>query len=72
MAGGIGAEVAATVAERALEDLLAPVKRVGAKPVPIPSGPLRQHALPAPEDVAAAVRAACRARGTSDAGRASR
>lgn len=30
---GIGAEVAAIAAERALEDLLAPVKRVGTKPV---------------------------------------
>lgn len=53
---GIGAEVAAVVAERALEDLLAPVQRVGTKPVPVPSGAVRKHALPTAEDVVAAAR----------------
>ena len=53
---GIGAEVAAVVAEHAMEDLLAPVKRVGAKPVPVPSGAVRKHALPTVEDVVAAAR----------------
>ena len=53
---GIGAEVAAIAAERALEDLLAPVKRVGTKPVPVPSGAVRRHALPAAEDVVVAAR----------------
>lgn len=53
---GIGAEVAAVVAERALEDLLAPVKRVGTKPVPVPSGALRKLALPTAEEVVAAAR----------------
>jgi len=53
---GIGAEVAAVVAERALEDLLAPVKRVGTKPVPVPSGAIRKHALPTAEDVVVAAR----------------
>jgi pyruvate dehydrogenase E1 component beta subunit len=53
---GIGAEVAAIAAERALEDLLAPVKRVGTKPVPVPSGAVRKHALPTAEDVVAAAR----------------
>src|SRR5215207_1261043 len=53
---GIGAEVAAIAAERALEDLLAPVKRVGTKPVPVPSGAVRKHALPTAEDVVAATR----------------
>lgn len=53
---GIGAEVAAVVAERALEDLLAPVKRVGTKPLPVPSGALRKLALPTAEDVVAAAR----------------
>ena len=54
--GGFGAEVAATVAERALADLVAPVARVGALPVPIPSGALRPLALPAAGDVVRAVR----------------
>ena len=53
---GIGAEVAAVVAERALEDVLAPVKRVGTKPVPVPSGAVRKHALPTAEDVVHAAR----------------
>jgi pyruvate/2-oxoglutarate/acetoin dehydrogenase E1 component len=53
---GIGAEVAAICAERALEDLLAPVKRVGTKPVPVPSGAVRRHALPTPEDLVVAAR----------------
>jgi pyruvate/2-oxoglutarate/acetoin dehydrogenase E1 component len=53
---GIGAEVAAVVAEHAMEDLLAPVKRVGTKPVPVPSGAVRKHALPTVEDVVAAAR----------------
>lgn len=53
---GIGAEVAAIAAERALEDLLAPVKRVGTKPVPVPSGAVRKHALPTADDVVAAAK----------------
>jgi pyruvate/2-oxoglutarate/acetoin dehydrogenase E1 component len=53
---GIGAEVAAIAAERALEDLLAPVKRVGTKPLPVPSGALRRHALPTPDEVVVAAR----------------
>jgi acetoin:2,6-dichlorophenolindophenol oxidoreductase subunit beta len=56
VAGGFGAEVAATVAEHALAALRAPVARVGAAPVPIPSGPLRAHALPSVADVVAAIR----------------
>lgn len=51
---GIGAEVAAVVAERAMEDLLAPVKRVGTKPAPVPSGAVRKYALPTAEDVISA------------------
>ncbi len=50
--GGFGAEVAATVAERSLDDLIAPVGRVGAVAVPIPSGPLRQLVLPSHVTVA--------------------
>lgn len=55
VAGGIGAEIVATVAERAARDLRAPVVRIGAAPVPIPSGPLRKHALPMTEDVRRAI-----------------
>lgn len=53
---GFGAEVVATVAERCLGDLLAPPVRVGAAPVPIPSGLLRAHALPNADAIVAAVR----------------
>ena len=53
---GIGAEVAAIAAERALEDLLAPVKRVGTRPVPVPSGAVRKHALPTADDIVTAAR----------------
>jgi pyruvate dehydrogenase E1 component beta subunit len=55
---GFGSEIAATVAEHVARDLVGPVVRVGALPVPVPSGPLRQHALPNAEWVAWAVRKA--------------
>jgi pyruvate/2-oxoglutarate/acetoin dehydrogenase E1 component len=54
--GGFGAEIAATVAEHALGYLDAKILRVGAKPVPIPSGPLRRYALPDRNEIAAVVR----------------
>ena len=54
--GGIGAEIVAVVAEQALSSLRAPVVRLGAAPVPIPSGPLRAHALPSVGAVEAALR----------------
>jgi pyruvate/2-oxoglutarate/acetoin dehydrogenase E1 component len=56
VAGGFGAEVAAAVAEENPGNLAAPVARVGARPVPIPSGPLREHALPNALQIAEAVR----------------
>jgi pyruvate dehydrogenase E1 component beta subunit len=59
VSGGLGAEIAAVVAERALDALRAPPVRVGAAPVPIPSGTLRAHALPNAARIAAAVRQAC-------------
>jgi acetoin:2,6-dichlorophenolindophenol oxidoreductase subunit beta len=55
--GGFGAEVVATVAEHAAGSLVAPVRRVGAAAVPIPSGPLRPLVLPNAERIAAAIRA---------------
>ncbi|MDQ3792351.1 MAG: alpha-ketoacid dehydrogenase subunit beta [Actinomycetota bacterium] len=54
--GGFGAEVVAAVAEEAPQSLDAPVARVGARPVPIPSGPLRRDVLPGSDQIAEAVR----------------
>jgi pyruvate dehydrogenase E1 component beta subunit len=55
--GGFGAEVTATVAEHLSSlDLHAPVVRVGAKPVPIPSGSLRPRALPSAAQLTEAIR----------------
>jgi pyruvate dehydrogenase E1 component beta subunit len=55
--GGLGAEVAAAIAEEAFWDLDAPVGRVATLEVPIPYAiHLEQAALPQPDDVVAAVR----------------
>src|SRR5262245_4070590 len=57
--GSFGAEVAATVAGSSPRiELLAPITRIGASPVPIPSGLLRARALPTSVQIVAAVRAA--------------
>ena len=49
---GIGAELAALIAEEAFEDLDAPVRRLTAPDVPIPfSPPLEQRVLPGLEDM---------------------
>jgi pyruvate/2-oxoglutarate/acetoin dehydrogenase E1 component len=54
---GIGAEVAALIAEEAFEDLDAPVRRLTAPNVPIPfSPPLEQHVLPGLADMEEACR----------------
>ena len=56
--GGFGAEVAATIAERAFDHLDAPVARVGSLDVPVPfSPPLEEFVLPSADRVVAAVRA---------------
>ena len=53
----VASEVAAVVAENAIEYLDAPIKRVGALDVPSPFAPnLENFVLPNPEKVAAAVR----------------
>jgi len=57
--GGLGAEVAAVVAEACPEALRAPVVRVGTAAVPTPSGKVRAHALPNAEQIVKAVRNAC-------------
>ena len=55
--GGVGAEVAACVAELALEYLDGPIVRVGLPDVPVPSSPdLEQMVLPNAADVVAAVK----------------
>jgi pyruvate/2-oxoglutarate/acetoin dehydrogenase E1 component len=55
--GGFGAEIAATIAEDAFEDLDAPVKRIAAPDAPVPfSPPLEKAFIPQIEDVAAGLR----------------
>jgi 2-oxoisovalerate dehydrogenase E1 component beta subunit len=54
---GFGAEIAATIAEDAFEDLDAPVKRIAAPDAPVPfSPPLEKAFIPQVEDVAAGLR----------------
>ncbi|MFQ5665247.1 MAG: alpha-ketoacid dehydrogenase subunit beta [Candidatus Binatia bacterium] len=54
--GGIGAEIAARVAERAYEYLDAPIRRIAAADTPIPfSQPLEQAALPQLDDIVGTV-----------------
>jgi pyruvate dehydrogenase E1 component beta subunit len=54
--GGVGAEIAARVAEECPQLLRAPVVRVGTVAVPTPSGKVRPYALPNVERIIAAVR----------------
>jgi 2-oxoisovalerate dehydrogenase E1 component beta subunit len=55
--GGFGAEIAATIAEEAFEDLDAPVKRIAAPDTPVPFSPeLEKAYIPQVEDVAAGLR----------------
>ncbi len=55
--GGFGAEIAATIAEEAFEDLDAPVKRITAPDTPVPFAPQLEKAfIPQVDDVAAGIR----------------
>jgi 2-oxoisovalerate dehydrogenase E1 component beta subunit len=55
--GGFGAEIAATIAEQAFEDLDAPVRRITAPDCPVPFAPSLEKAfIPQVDDVAAALR----------------
>ena len=55
--GGFGAEIAATIAEEAFEDLDAPIKRLTAPDTPVPfSPPLEKAYIPQVEDVVAGLR----------------
>ncbi|MDP6510815.1 MAG: alpha-ketoacid dehydrogenase subunit beta [Dehalococcoidia bacterium] len=57
---GIGAEVAAVVAEEALDYLDAPIKRIGLPSTPIPFSPTLEAALlPTADDIGRAAREAC-------------
>ena len=57
---GIGAEIAATIMEKAFDWLDAPVLRVSGKDVPMPyAANLEKLALPQPEDIVAAAKAVC-------------
>jgi 2-oxoisovalerate dehydrogenase E1 component beta subunit len=55
--GGFGAEIAATIAEEAFEDLDGPVMRLAAPDMPVPFSPALEKAfIPQVEDVATALR----------------
>src|SRR5215204_3579746 len=55
--GGFGAEIAATIAEEAFEDLDAPVKRIAAPDTPVPfSPPLEKAYIPQVADVVAGLK----------------
>jgi 2-oxoisovalerate dehydrogenase E1 component beta subunit len=55
--GGFGAEIAATIAEEAFEDLDAPVRRLTAPDTPVPfSPPLEKAFIPQVEDVVSSLR----------------
>ena len=55
--GGFGAEIAATIAEEAFEDLDAPPRRLAAPDTPVPFSPaLEQAFIPQVADVTAAIR----------------
>jgi len=55
--GGVGAEISAVVSEEAFFDLDAPIKRVGAPPIPVPGSAFLEQScyLPGPEDIRKAI-----------------
>ena len=56
--GGFGAEVSATVIEKAFDDLDAPIQRLGALDVPMPyNDALERSVIPSQEGIVAAIRA---------------
>ncbi len=56
---GLGAEIAATVAERAYDALTGPVQRLANPDLPIPFAPVLERAvIPQPEQISAAIRKA--------------
>jgi pyruvate dehydrogenase E1 component beta subunit len=57
--GGFGAEIAATIAERALPSLLAPITRVTGYDTIVPMARLEQHYMPSAERIATATRKVC-------------
>ncbi|HEX9820912.1 MAG TPA: dehydrogenase E1 component subunit alpha/beta [Methylomirabilota bacterium] len=55
--GGFGAEIAALVAEKAVDELDAPIVRVGARSVPMPyNDALERETIPSQADIVAAIR----------------
>ena len=55
--GGFGAEIAALVAEKAVDELDAPIVRVGARSVPMPyNDGLERQTIPSQADIVAAIR----------------
>jgi 2-oxoisovalerate dehydrogenase E1 component beta subunit len=57
LTGGFGAEIAATIAEEAFENLDAPVRRIAAPDTPVPfSPPLEKAFIPQIEDVVAGLK----------------
>jgi pyruvate dehydrogenase E1 component beta subunit len=58
--GGVGAEIAASIAEEMIDYLDAPVKRLGAPFVPIPFSPALERLVKvSTEDIVAAVKEIC-------------
>ena len=60
LTGGIGGEIAALIAERAFQDLDAPIRRLGALDTPVPYAPtLEEEVLPTTAKIVAALRGLC-------------